>query len=202
MILGTCNFNQNYNGIEIKKSEVLKMIDCFYENGGRIIDSAINYKSHSIIREWLKQNKGNELKIITKIWQQDEFWRCFDELGVNEIYCVMARENNLDMIEFLRDQKVKMLIEKFGLSCYLPEEMTRSYFQCLEIPLDNCWLDRIDIISLYASVYIRSVYNHYIKNYGEKDVWEIVKELKKNKKVEFVVGCDTIEQLKENMKRF
>lgn len=202
MILGTCNLMQNYNGIEINKKDSLKMIDCFYENGGRIIDSAINYKSHSIIKEWLKQNKGNELKVITKIWHEDEFYRCFEELGVTKIYCIMARENNIKTRQFLWDRQKEGLIEKFGLSCYLPEEMQYSYFQCLEIPLDNCWFDRIDIISLYANVYIRSVYNHYIKNYGEKDVWKIVEELKKNKKVDFVVGCDNIEQLKENMKRF
>ena len=124
MILGTCNFGQNYNDIEINKKDSLKMVDEFYRLGGRIIDTAANYKSHSIIKEWLKQNRGNKLKIITKVWNEDEFYRCFEELGITKIYCIMARENNLDIIRMLREFKNKGLIEKFGLSCYLPEEMT------------------------------------------------------------------------------
>jgi len=203
MLLGTCNFGQNYNGVELSKDYSLKMIDYFYSNGGRIIDTAFNYASQPIIKEWLRHNKGNELKIITKIWKQDEFWQCLDELGVNKLYCVMARENNIDMIEYLRDQKDNGMIEKFGLSCYLTTEMTRSYFQCLEIPLSPCWLsDELDIMSLYSNIYFRSVFNVFMKQYGEDETFKLVNELKKNPKIDFVVGCDSIKQLRNNMELF
>jgi hypothetical protein len=204
MILGTCNFNNLYNGIKIEKEMCFKLLDCFYSNNGKIIDTAFNYgKSHEIIKEWLKQNPNNDLKVITKIWKQEEFFKCFDDLGIDKIYCIMTRENNLSMIEFLKDQQQKNLIEKFGISCYLPTELTTSYFNCIEIPTDPCWFNYIPIISLYANVYMRSYYNHFIKNYEyDYEFFQKFEKIRLNKKVDMVIGCDNIKQLKENLRIF
>ena len=201
MIFGTVNWNNTYNNTFVSKKDALKHLDYFYDNGGRYIDTAYNYKSTPIIHEWLEQNPNNELKVNTKIWKIDEFWKCFNELAnVTKIYCVMARENNKDIVEFLRDKQKEGIIEKFGISCYLPEELGRSYWQVIQIPCELVWFDKLEIISLYANVWLRSYYNLYKKQYGED--LELIEELKKNKKIDFVIGIDNKKQLIENMKKF
>ena len=204
MILGTCNLLQTYNGVELNKKESLNLIDKFYEYGGRKLDTAFNYRSHEIIKEWLKQNPNSGMKVITKIWKQSEFWKCFIDLEVDHIYCVLGRENNLDMREFLKDQQVDGVIDKWGMSLYLPQEMNKSYVNVLQIPCDPTWFDYIESLSLYADIYIRSYYNLWLKKGFDKDENNVkrLNKIMENPKVDFVVGCDNQRQLKINMEKF
>jgi hypothetical protein len=53
------------------------------------------------------------------------------------------------------------LIEKFGISCYLPQELTKSYYQIIQIPCDPIWFKYVKTMSLYADIQYRSYFNHY-----------------------------------------
>lgn len=194
MILGTRNFNQEYNGTKIEKEDCFKILEFFDKNGGEIIDTAFNYQGvHTIIKEY-----GWKKKIITKISKQDEFFKCFDELNVKKLYAVLGRENNLDIREFLKDQKEAKYIDNWGMSLYLPQELDKSFFNIIQIPFDPIWFPYVPIISLYSKVYFRSFYNLFLKYYETKDF----KNLKSANNVDFVIGIDNLEQLKFNMEVF
>ena len=72
LILGTSLW-----GWTVKKKECFKILDTFYNNGYRWIDTATNYPINSdekyfryaenLIAEWIKNNDINDLKIISKI---------------------------------------------------------------------------------------------------------------------------------------
>ena len=72
LILGTSLW-----GWTVKKKECFKILDIFYNNGYRWIDTATNYPINSdkkyfryaenLIAEWIKNNDINDLKIISKI---------------------------------------------------------------------------------------------------------------------------------------
>lgn len=208
MVLGSRNFNYKYNETFVTREDSLKIIEEFEKLGGEIIDTAFNYKSHEIIKEY-----GWKGKVITKCNNKHEFFDCFEELGVDRIYCVMARENDKEFVNFLRKEREIGTIEKFGLSCYLPSELTRSYFNAFQLPCDPVWFELIPLLSIYADVYIRSYYNHWKKNYDidcvdgrynrffKREDKRII-ALNNNPKIDFVVGCDNIEQLRENMEKF
>ncbi len=195
MILGTRNFNQEYNGTFVGKKEAFKMLDYFQNNGGKIIDTAYNYKG---VYELLNEC-GYKGKIQTKVKNELEFYKSFDILKTDYIYSVLSRDNDNNIYDFLRKKQDDKIIEKFGISCYLPQELTKSYYQIIQIPCDPIWFKYIKTMSLYADIQYRSYFNHYKQNYKE------IKEpllLKENNKIDFVVGCDSLEQLKINMELF
>jgi aryl-alcohol dehydrogenase-like predicted oxidoreductase len=76
LILGTALW-----GWTVSKKECLKLLDKFYSEGFRKIDTATNYPinkdnssfrlSENLIEEWIKTNKVNDLKIIIKIGSID-----------------------------------------------------------------------------------------------------------------------------------
>ena len=78
LILGTSLW-----GWTVKKKECFKILDTFYNNGYRWIDTATNYPINSdkkyfryaenLIAEWIKNNDINDLKIISKIWSMNNF---------------------------------------------------------------------------------------------------------------------------------
>lgn len=110
------------------------------------------------------------------------------------------------MREFLKDQQKEGIIEKWGMSLYLPHELNNSYMNVLQIPCDPCWFDSVRITSLYAKVYIRSYYNHFLKNYRDNKKYEYwlqtIYQFKKNENIDFVIGCDNLEQLEQNLEVF
>ena len=78
LILGTSLW-----GWTVKKKECYKILDTFYNNGYRWIDTATNYPINSdkkyfryaenLIAEWIKNNDINDLKIISKIGSLNNF---------------------------------------------------------------------------------------------------------------------------------
>lgn len=197
MVLGSCNFNQAYNNLEIKKEDSFKLLEYFCKNGGKIIDSALNYRSHEVIREF----NNPELKVITKVWQEDEIDKCFNELKADKIYCILLRDStNKAAIKKLQEYKKQGLIEKYGVSIYYPNEIIQLS-NVIQIPCSLTFADYINTMSLYSDVLVRSYFNFWVKNgYREDDCF--IQDLKENKKVDFVVGVDSIDQLKKNMETF
>jgi len=181
MILGTRNFEQEYNGSFVPKQEVWKMLDYAQEHG-MYIDTAYNYAgAHALLAEY---DYPRSL-IITKIWKQEELWRSLEELKTDKLYCCMARENNPSMIEFLKDQRVDKIIDKIGMSIYYPHEL-RSDVNVIEIPCAWLFGSYLKVMRLYAKVIARSLYK---LNNGDRIFQEVD---------DYVVGCDSLEQLKEN----
>lgn len=196
MILGTCNFGRNYNGVTVSWDESLKMIEYFQNNGGKIIDTAWNYgDAQDIINQSIWSGK-----IITKVWKSDEIEKSMNRLNKSNIYCVMAREPNAQTVRSIQDAKNKGIVDKVGMSIYYPHEL-RENVSVLHIPASRLFEPYLDTMTLYADVIIRSVYNL------RRDISEI-KELKKNNRpdlghtIDFCVGCDSLEQLKRNMEIF
>ena len=207
MVLGSCNFNFNYNNSKIERNDCFKLIDYFYSNGGRIIDSAANYHSHEIIKEWLTQNKGNELKIITKVWKSSEIVQCFEELEVDKLYCIMARNSkDNDLLYALKDKQKQGLIEKVGISIYYQEELIQNV-NAFHVPPTRWVFNNIETMELHSDIYIRSFWN-YNKFYMKDEVGLLYKTFKQfdrpdlNHQIEAVVGVDNLEQLKEDMEIF
>lgn len=194
-VLGTANFGFNYNSEKLDKKEVFKILECFEKNGGTIVDTSYNYgEALSLLQEY-----GWKGKIVSKIWNIDEFKKTLDILKTDKIYSILAREVNLETINFLRDKKQKGIIEKFGLSIMFPTELTINHFNIIEIPLDKIWFEYINIISMYSEIYVRSFYNLFMRyNYNMND---FVK-LKNNKKIKFVVGVENCKQVEENFIKF
>lgn len=202
MILGTCNWENKYNNTFVSKEDAFKLLEYFESNGGEIIDTASNYKSESIIAEYVRAH-GSKLKIITKIWKQEDLFKSLDELKTDKIHCVLARENSDNLRNFLIKKQEEELIEKWGLSIYLPEELNKSYCNVLQIPLDPIWLNKIQIISLYSKVYFRSFYNLYLKYYDNlENAKNMIATFRQNNNIDFVVGVDNIQQLQENLELF
>ena len=66
-----------YWGWSVSEKEANDILNLFYDNGGRFVDSAFNYpisskpkdlnKSFIILSDWIKRNKINDLKINYKI---------------------------------------------------------------------------------------------------------------------------------------
>lgn len=199
MILGTRNFTQEYNGTYVPKNEAFEIINYFQDNGGEIIDCAYNYDFMKHIKE-----SGWEGKVINKVNNENEFARSLDILGVEKYYCCMVRKNDSKMIEYLKSMVLSGIIEKFGISCYLPQELTESYFNVIQIPCDPIWFKYINTMSLYAKVIVRSYYNIFRKNYEYyrcKDTIKLERYIA-CEKVELVIGVDNLEQLKFNMDKY
>ncbi len=203
MVLGTCSFNYNYNGSYISRKDCFEVIDYFYANGGKIIDTALNYHSHDIIAEWNKYNPNNDLKIITKIWKQNELLKCFEQLKTDKIYCVMVRDShNTELLNYVKEFQKKGHIEKVGISIYYPSCELRQDVNAFHVPCSLDFLSQIDTMLLHADVFIRSVFNLYLKIGGKiEDIQKIKEHERKDLKheIDFVVGVDSLEQLKLNM---
>jgi len=206
MILGTRNFEQEYNGTFVKMDDALKMIDYFVENtGGQgIIDSAFNYTgSKAVLGEWIKKNPGANIKIQTKIWEDCDYINFLEDVDLDKCYSVLVRENNEATIFYAREKKEKNQVEKYGMSIYYPHEL-RSDINIIQIPCTPIFFDYIPTMALYAQVQIRSYYNLYLKSfdyYTEADKKKF-SAVSKMKNVDFVIGCDDINQLRVNMEIF
>lgn len=210
MILGCCKFGFDYNGKQVPKKEVFEIFEYFEQNGGIYLDTAYNYREASkIIGEYFtKINTESKLKVITKIWQQEEFWKELEILKREKIYCCMARENSKDrdIIEFLKDQKEQGVIEKTGMTIYYPEER-RSDMNILFIPNNfEAFKDNLKVMMLHSDIHVRSLFN-----LNNKIPWKALEDFNKFKKyerkdikhkVEAVIGVSNLQQLKENMEYF
>ena len=203
MIFGSCNFNRNYNGSFLEKKEVFKCLEYFENNGGEIIDAALNYgDAQKIIAEY-----GWSKKVITKIWKQEDLIKCFEELKTDHIYCVMVRDaRNTDLLNYVKEYQKKGLIEKVGISIYYPYCELRQDVNALHVPCNYDVLSMIDTMLLHADVYIRSFYNLWIKtlNGNIRDIQNIKEHSRTDllHMVDFVIGVDNLEQLKEDMELF
>jgi len=208
MILGTAKFGFDYNGLQVEKKDVFDILDYYYENGGRYIDTALNYRdAQKILTEWRGQNNINDLKISTKIVYQEDYSKCMDELKLDKIYCVLARDSaNNDTIEFLKDQKNCGDIEKFGISIYYPKEIRQDVNIVFIENSYKLWENYLSGMILHADIHIRSFFNKNDKNvnrayldysrfkvYGRKDL---------NHSVNAVIGVSNLEQLQINMGLF
>lgn len=200
MVLGTCNFNWEYNGSFVSKEDAFKLLDYFYAHGGRIIDTAYNYHGNGIIKEWLKNNPGNELKIMTKVWNESECWY------IDYVYCVFSRKSNNDeLINALKILKNNGDINKYGISIYYPNEL-RQDVNAFHIPASTLFIDYLDTMLLHADVFVRSLYNLHGKIINNAlsmfECFKIHERPDLNHHVYPVIGVSNLKQLKENMELF
>ena len=99
LILGTSLW-----GWTVKKKECFKILDTFYNNGYRWIDTATNYPINSdkkyfryaenLLVEWIKNNNINDLKIISKIGSMNNLGD--DEINLSYSFVLMNYEYYLD----------------------------------------------------------------------------------------------------------
>lgn len=205
--LGTCNFNYRYNNSFIDRYNCLKLLDFYYKNDGRIIDTASNYHSHEIISEWLKISKVNDFKIVTKIWNEEDLDKCFIELDVEKIFCVMVRDSkNTELLNKVKSYQNRGWIEKVGVSIYYENEL-RQDVNSFIIPADLKFMNDIKTMILHADVYVRSLYNFIPdKNINSaKELFDFFKRYERNDlnhKIIPLIGVSNIKQLEENLKVF
>jgi len=113
-----------YWGWSVSEKEANEILNLFYDNGGRFVDSAFNYpinskpndlnKSFLILSNWIKRNKINDLKINYKIgsisneyltknntsekYLRDQFSHAVDTSS-NNIYSIMIHWDNSSSIK-------------------------------------------------------------------------------------------------------
>lgn len=206
MILGTCNFGFDYNGPQIPKKEVFKILEEFQKLGGGIIDTAVNYReSQKIINEYVKINGQKNLNIQTKVYDYNNDFEKLDELKDCRIYSILYRNYlNQSIIDLLKIYKENGFIQKYGQSIYYPHEI-RQDANIIQIPESYLFTDYIITMGLYSNIQIRSLYNIdvKIKRINKKTAFEnAVKMKKKFPKIDFILGVDNVKQLKENMRLF
>lgn len=206
LILGSCKFGFDYNGKQVEKKEVFKILEYFEKNGGKIVDSAHNYRQAiPIISEYLRA--GSNLKIITKIKNIEEFDIDYSILKQDKIYCCMARENaNLNLINNIKKLQTEGFIEKTGMSIYYPHEL-RSDMNIVFIPNNfNNFIYYMQTMILHSSIYVRSFFNLNNKDF-KKALFDYQKfsyyeREDLNHFVQPVIGVSSLKQLKYNMKHF
>jgi hypothetical protein len=204
MILGTANFNWKYNDSFVEKNDCFEIMDYYFSNGGEIIDTAFNYHCSDIISEWMKVN-SRKIKINTKVWKKEELEKSMNQLGIDKIYCVYARDSkNEDLLDYLFDMKSKGFIEKVGVSIYYENELTQRC-NSLHIPACDHFVKYFPTMLLHSDIVIRSMYNQIQTDEDRIDFMEKIKKYSRpdlNHTVDFCVGVDTIDQLKENLEIF
>jgi len=202
MVLGSCGWGVNYNGSNLSISECYKALEYFEKNDGEIVDTAPNYpNAHSIIKDY-KWSK----KIITKVWSIDEIDRCFDELGVDHIYCIMNRNIFDDKLrEKLGEYQKKGLIDKIGASIYYENELRQNYNAFHIHSFFN--IGQLNKMFLHADIYLRTIFNcNYPKNIDlSKGVYRTFKNYERqdlNHLLYPVIGVSNLDQLKQDMRLF
>ncbi len=203
MVLGSCGWGVNYNGSNLPISECYKALEYFEKNGGEIIDTALNYpNAHDVLKDY-KWSK----KIITKVWSIDEIDKCFDELGVDHIYCIMNR-NVFDekLREKLGEYQRKGLIDKIGASIYYPETELRQNYNAFHIhSFFN--RDNLNTMFLHADIFLRTIFNRvYPKNINDAlYIYKTYKDYERqdlNHRLYPVIGVSNLVQLKQDMEVF
>ena len=117
-----------YWGWSVSEKEANEILNLFYANGGRFVDSAFNYpisskpndlnKSFLILSNWIKRNKINDLKINYKIgsisnehipknntserYLRDQFSHAVD-ISSNNIYSIMIHWDNSGSLKKIYD---------------------------------------------------------------------------------------------------
>lgn len=189
MLLGTCNFGREYNQVKVEKKECFKMLEYFETHGGHIIDTAENYDvAQDIIAE-----SGYTGKIITKAWKVEDVEKSLNRLKVSKIYAILARDSRNELlIDYLKDLKKKGIIEKYGISIYYPHEL-RQDVNIVQFTASTLFDNYLPTMSLMADVYVRSIFKRQYEYYAMKNKEEVK---------DYVIGCDNLEQLKQNMGAF
>lgn len=206
MFIGTCNFNNMYNGSFVSKSNAFKLLDYFFEHGGEGIDCAYNYNfAKPVIEEWLNKN-NYPVKIIMKIWNKDEIEKCFESLGLNKIFCIFNRNYKSDNnLLALQEYKKNGLINEYGASVYFEHELLQQYNNYhlpMSIPESN-----LDTLFMFSNVYLRSIFNYSYPKDIDKSLkiyysWKEHERIDLNHRIYPVMGVSTIEQIKFNLENF
>ena len=121
-------------GWSVDQSTGLSLLDCFYDNGGRWVDTAKNYPlngdpaqfmfAENVIEQWLKSNKVDDLKIIAKVgslsneltvnndlsagYLQSEYQRLAEKFGVN-LQLLMIHWDNRDQLDEITESVNELL---------------------------------------------------------------------------------------------
>lgn len=151
LILGTAMW-----GWSIEEKECFKILDLFYSNGYREIDSATNYpinrdiqsfrKAEKILKEWIKTNNIRDLKINLKIGSLSnsgspdinlkksflllsyDYYRSFFKENLFQIMIHWDNRNNQSLIEHTIDTLVSIQdTVKVGLSGIKHPELYKSF---------------------------------------------------------------------------
>lgn len=258
LILGTVQLGFPY-GINNKvgqpnKKEAFKILDCAYNNGIYLLDTASGYgESESIIGEYMSSS-GNYFNISTKISSLNENKTIekqvedslnnlkkeyIDIYYIHNFSDLLNNKHLLDELLFLKNQGK---IKKIGISLYEPNELGYllsnygNVFDVVQIPfniLDSRWVEK-DLFKRVKEkniqLFIRSVFlqglifmedekemdkiDYTLKNYiftlnNIADSLNIsmsqlaIDYVKKFDKIDgILIGCETTEQLKENIELF
>ncbi len=141
LILGTVQFGLNY-GInntsgKVSLSDSLKILNCAYENGIKILDSAEAYgNAHEVIGKFHSKNPEKIFKVITKLPNQinDNIAKKVDgylkELNINQIDTLMfhsykSYNNNIKNLGIFNRLKSEKKIKKLGVSVYTNDEIKK-----------------------------------------------------------------------------
>lgn len=158
IILGTAQFGLDYginnqNG-QIPKKEIFKILDYAMANGINKLDTASAYgSSELIIGEYIKNNKGIEIEISTKIKNNSsnliiEINKSLEKLNVNYLHEMLFHSINEyfffehQLKELLNNNR--LFFKKLGVSVYTNEEILKiidqSNIDVIQFPfnlLDN-----------------------------------------------------------------
>jgi hypothetical protein len=130
-------------------------------------------------------------------------FKCYEELKTEKIYCIMVRNShNTELLNYVKEYQKQGFVEKVGVSIYYPSCELRQDVNAFHIPCSLDFLSQIDTMLLHADVLIRSVFNLYLKTGGKiKDIQKIKEHERKdiNHMIDFVVGVDSLEQLKKDL---
>lgn len=194
-------------GWSVSEKEANDILNLFYDNGGRFVDSAFNYpisskpkdlnKSFIILSDWVKRNKINDLKINYKIgsisneystknntseeYLRDQINYAVDILS-NNIHSIMIHWDNSKSINKIRNTCIFLKeIQDSGLSIGLSGIKYPKIYADLMSKLN---FSPIDL--QVKSNFINSKIDHYksfpsLKNrywaYGISSEWKKIEEL-------------------------
>jgi len=172
MILGTANFGNEYRGTIIPEDDCYDILKCFEDMGGSIVDTAVDYgESYRIVCDYVNKN-NSKLKVMVKI----KYWNSLRYLDKYDIILCRSAET-------LKELKETTKIKDIGLSIYYPHELHPDA-KYVSIPAGDCWRPYMEVMSLHAKIFQRSVYQLGSEFPG----------------IEKIIGVDNIKQLRENMK--
>jgi len=139
LILGTVQFGLNYginntNG-KVSLQDGLKILECAFDNGIEILDSAEAYgNAHEVIGMFHNENPNKIFKVITKLPNQinDDILEKVDgylkELNVTQLETLMfhsykSYKDNIDNFDVLKRLKSEKKIKSLGVSVYTNDEI-------------------------------------------------------------------------------
>ena len=139
LILGTVQLGLNYginntNG-KVSLKDSLKILECAFDNGIEILDSAEAYgNAHEVIGMFHNENPNKTFKVITKLPNQinddivEKVEGYLKELNVTQLDTLMfhsynSYKDNIEKFDVLKRLKSEKKIKSLGVSVYTNDEI-------------------------------------------------------------------------------